>query len=231
MAVVGGVARTPRAPSFIRLKNSRTAAKTQKDPKSRTKGTEQLKSSPWWLVIPQAEGRQSWLLEPMDSGKGSKGEKKGEEENHSIQMPPARRDRGRLDRPTHKRPALPWTRFGDDDAVSVQSTAHVDGTKVGRVRKGATVYADSCRHVIYNTLRTSNRLIKYILYKYISYCTRCPLVQPLWPHASHSSRAVPGRNIMPALRPPYVPHLSLHTGGLREDGQEFASVKFKLWKD
>lgn len=92
MAVVAGVARTPLAPSFIRLKNSRTAAKTQKDPKSRTKGTEQLKSSPWWLVIPQAEGRQSWLLEPMDSGKGSKGEKKGEEENHSIQMPPARRD-------------------------------------------------------------------------------------------------------------------------------------------
>lgn len=37
---------------------------------------------------------------------------------------------------------------------------------------------DSCRHVIYNTLWTSNRLIKYILYKYISYCT-CRSVQPL----------------------------------------------------
>lgn len=41
------------------------------------------------------------------------------------------------------------------------------------------VYVDSFRHVIYNTLWTSNRLIKYILYKYISYCTHCPLVQPL----------------------------------------------------
>lgn len=116
-------------------------------------------------------------------------------------------------------------------AVSVQSMAHANGAKVGRARKGATVYADSFRHVIYNTLRTSNRLIKYILYKYISYCTHCPLVQPLRPHTPRSSRGVPGRNAMPALLAPDVPHLSLHTGGLREDGQEFASVKLKLWKD
>lgn len=44
--------------------------------------------------------------------------------------------------------------------------------------EGASVYVDSFRHVIYNTLWTSNRLIKYILYKYISYCTCCPPTQP-----------------------------------------------------
>lgn len=48
-----------------------------------------------------------------------------------------------------------------------------------RARKGAMVYADSFRHVIYNTLWTSNRLIKYILYKYNGYCTHRLLVQPL----------------------------------------------------
>lgn len=182
------------------------------------------------MSYPRQRGDRAGFWSPWTPGRGAK-EKRKEKKKTTVFRCRQPGETGRLDRPTHKRPALPWTRFGDDDAVSVQSTAHADGTKVGRVRKGATVYADSCRHMIYNTLRTSNRLIKYILYKYISYCTRCPLVQPLWPHASHSSRAVPGRNIMPALRPPYVPHLSLHTGGLREDGQEFASVKFKLWKD
>lgn len=52
MAVVVGVAPTPRVPIFIRLKNSRRAARTQKDPTSRTQGTKRLESSPWWLVIP-----------------------------------------------------------------------------------------------------------------------------------------------------------------------------------
>lgn len=40
-----------------------------------------------------------------------------------------------------------------------------------RAPQRAWVCADSFRHMIYNTLWTSNRLIKYILYKYISYCT------------------------------------------------------------
>lgn len=56
--------------------------------------------------------------------------------------------------------------------------AHMDGGQGGG-GKGAMVYADSFRHMIYNTLWTSNRLIKYILYKYISYCTRRPLRQSL----------------------------------------------------
>lgn len=105
-------------------------------------------------------------------------------------------------------------------------------TRTGQRRagKGATVYADSFRHVIYNTLRTSNRLIKYILYKYISYCTRCPLVQPLRPRSPLKPRRARQKR-RAALLPPCLPHLSLHTGGLGEDGQEFASVKLKLWKD
>lgn len=135
-----------------------------------------------------------------------------------------------MDHRTHKRPARSWTRFGDDDAVQVQSAAHADGAEAGRAGEGATVYADSFRHVIYNTLRTSNRLIKYILYKYISYCTRCPLVQPLRPRSPLKPRRARQKR-RAALLPPCLPHLSLHTGGLGEDGQEFASVKLKLWKD
>nr|KAF6285948.1 hypothetical protein mMyoMyo1_009507 [Myotis myotis] len=59
------------------------------------------------------------------------------------------------------------------------------------------VYADSFRHMIYNTLWTSNRLIKYILYKYISYCTR----RPLGSHCDSMPQVKPavlGRTMMPA---------------------------------
>lgn len=46
VVVGGGAARTPRVSSFMRLKNPRTVAKNQEDPKSRTWGTKQLGSSP-----------------------------------------------------------------------------------------------------------------------------------------------------------------------------------------
>lgn len=87
----------------------------------------------------------------------------------------------------------------------MQSTAHADGAEAGRAGKGATVYADSFRHVIYNTLRTSNRLIKYILYKYISYCTRCPLVQPLRPRSPLKPRRARQKRRL------HSSHLAFHT--------------------
>lgn len=51
VVVVGGVAQTPRVSSFMRLRNPRTAAENQEDPKSRPEGTKQLSSSPWWLAV------------------------------------------------------------------------------------------------------------------------------------------------------------------------------------
>lgn len=49
VVVVEGVA--PGVSSFMRLRNPRTAAENQEDPKSRTEGTKQLISSPGGLPI------------------------------------------------------------------------------------------------------------------------------------------------------------------------------------
>lgn len=95
----------------------------------------------------------------------------------------------------------------------------------GRAPQRAWVCVDSFRHMIYNTLWTSNRLIKYILYKYISYCTCHPLYSHCDTMAQTRRRgtAVPG--LLP-LTPQHCHHL--HTGGVREDG--WGPCSLRLWK-
>ena len=83
-----------------------------------------------------------------------------------------------MDQPTHKLTHCVLNTFQGRQMWGGPS-ARVDSGKEGQGKERSMVYVDSFRHVIYNTLWTSNRLIKYILYKYIFYCTRRPLVQPL----------------------------------------------------
>lgn len=83
-----------------------------------------------------------------------------------------------MDQLTHKLTHFVLNTFQGRQMLG-RSRSTCDSGKEGQGKEGHMVYVDSFRHMIYNTLWMSNRLIKYILYKYISYCTRCPLVQPL----------------------------------------------------
>lgn len=87
--------------------------------------------------------------------------------------------RSNLNQPIHKPTHFVSNTFQGRQMLHTSHSTCGQWQRRGRARKGAMVYVDSFRHMIYNTLWTSNRLIKYILYKYISYCTCRPLVHPL----------------------------------------------------
>ena len=116
---------------------------------------------------------------------------------------------------------LPWTQLGRTGGWAHSACGQWEA---GRGQAGCMVYVDSFRHVTYNTLWTSNRLIKYILYKYISYCTRCPLVQPL-DSVPHTQAQVPQAEPWCRLASLLILQAChLYTGGPR-DAQEYCFHK------
>lgn len=104
--------------------------------------------------------------------------------------------------------------FGSTDPLSgktdVGRSRSTCGQRRGQGGEARVGYVDSFRHVIYNTLWTSNRLIKYILYKYISNCTRRPLVQP------RRARLDRDACLLPVT--PRTCHLYAEEGGGRQAG-------------
>lgn len=113
----------------------------------------------------------SWLLDRSASWKGSNEQRKPQYSNihHSDET------RSNLHQPIHKLTHFVSNTFQGRQMLHTSRSTCGQWQRGGRARRGAMVYVDSFRHVIYNTLWTSNRLIKYILYKYISYCTCRPL--------------------------------------------------------
>lgn len=114
------------------------------------------------------------------------------------------------------------TLTGVTETLRGRQGRRVPGMRLGWGDRVGTVCADSFRHVIYNTLWMSNRLIKYILYKYTPHCTRRPLAQPLCLPPTHAK--VPGgaRRWHPHSRlhwslvaRSYIASIKLRVGGVR----------------
>lgn len=201
----GCAAHVPRGSGCTRLEDASTRVESQKGLSSRTASTEGLSSFLRRLGWPWA-GVYGCFWNPVPPGKAAK-EKRAKEEKHSTQIYASQARRKEL-----------GSAAGQADAPCADTRGRrCPRGRPGQQREGrharAVVCVDSFRHVIYNTLWTSNRLIKYI------YINISPTVHAALLRSHRTSRPSSGGDVTLVLLPTHP-----------EPAQEQGSCGAQLWK-